>query len=100
VVAVDRMSRWCRRLTGGTLAAITLILLNPQIARADPGVPAPLSGLSAELGVGGLSDADRAFIARVRLAGLLPELSAEGLSDADRDFIIRVRLAGRWALPS
>src|SRR5690349_9189544 len=88
---VDRMSRRCRRLTGGLVAAIALILLNPQVARAEPGVPAPASAYSSQRGAGNLSE-DRDFRSRVRLAGLFSELN--GLSEEDRDFQIRVRLAG------
>ena len=91
---VDRMSRWRRRLTGAILAAIALILLDPQVARAEPSVPTPPSGFSSQFSDGNLSEADRNFLIKVRLAGLFPELSDGNLSQADRNFLIKVRLAG------
>lgn len=87
------MAGWCRRLTGGVLAAIALVVLNPQPARADPAVPATPSGLSPQISTGGSAEADRDFLVRVRLARLYPELGGSGLSRADRDFLIKVRLA-------
>jgi len=93
VFAVERMSRWRRGATGGMLAAVALVLLDPQVAHAAPGVPVSPSGLSSQPADGVLSEADRDFVSRVRLAGLFP-LGDGGLSEADRDFVIRVRLAG------
>ncbi|MDI6102066.1 DUF4142 domain-containing protein [Actinoplanes sp. NEAU-A12] len=68
--AVDRMPRWRRQLTGGVMAAVALIVLSPQSAHAEPGVPEPPSGLLSDRGEGDLSEADRDFLTKVRLAGL------------------------------
>ena len=68
--AVDRMLRWRHRLSGGALAALFLVLLDPQVARAEPGVPLPPNGLLTDRGKGEVSEADRDFAVKVRLAGL------------------------------
>ncbi len=68
--AVDRMPRWRRRLSGAALLAAALLLLDPQMARAEPGVPVPPNGLLTDRGKGEVSDADRDFAVKVRLAGL------------------------------
>ncbi|MEV4639996.1 DUF4142 domain-containing protein [Actinoplanes sp. NPDC049548] len=49
---------------------MSLILLEPRQARADPGVPLPPNGLLSDRGVGVVSEADRDFVVKVRLAGL------------------------------
>ncbi|MET8147095.1 DUF4142 domain-containing protein [Actinoplanes sp. NPDC049668] len=49
---------------------MALILLDPQAARAEPGVPVPPSGLLTDRGKGTISEADRDFAVKVRLAGL------------------------------
>jgi putative membrane protein len=68
--AIDRMRLWCRRLSGAALFAVVVILLNPQPAHAEPGVPVPPNGLLSDRGEGDISDADRDFTVKVRLAGL------------------------------
>jgi putative membrane protein len=70
VFAVDRMVRWHRRGSGVALVVATLFLLDPQAAYAEPGVPVPPNGLLADRGKGDISDADRDFTVKVRLAGL------------------------------
>jgi putative membrane protein len=70
VHAVDQMLRCRRRLSGAALVAVTLILFDPQAARAEPGVPVPPNGLLTDRGKGSVSDADRDFAVKVRLAGL------------------------------
>ena len=67
---VDRKLRWRRRLSGTALAAAALILLDPHAARAEPGVPDPPNGLLTDRGKGDISEADRDFAVKVRLAGL------------------------------
>ncbi|MEU4625288.1 DUF4142 domain-containing protein [Actinoplanes sp. NPDC023801] len=52
------------------MTAVAMILLSPQAAQAEPGVPDPPSGLLSDRGEGELSDADRDFLTKVRLAGL------------------------------
>ena len=68
--AVDQMLRWHRRLSGAALVAVALLLLGPQPARAEPGVPVPPNGLLTDRGKGEISEADRDFTVKVRLAGL------------------------------
>jgi predicted outer membrane protein len=68
VFAVDQM--WRRRLSSGALVAVALILLEPVAARAEPGVPVPPNGLLTDRGKGDISEADRDFAVKVRLAGL------------------------------
>ncbi|MEU7904898.1 DUF4142 domain-containing protein [Actinoplanes sp. NPDC049118] len=70
MLAVDRTLRWRRRVSGGALLAVALILLDPQAARAEPGVPLPPNELLTDRGRGDISDADRDFAVKVRLAGL------------------------------
>ncbi|WP_433796397.1 DUF4142 domain-containing protein [Actinoplanes sp. CA-252034] len=64
------MPRRRRQWTAATLAALALILLGPQSVRAEPGVPEPPSGLLSDRGKGEVSEADRDFLVKVRLAGL------------------------------
>jgi predicted outer membrane protein len=70
VFAVDRMLWWRRRLSGAALLAVAVILFDPQAARAEPGVPVPPNGLLTDRGKGDISEADRDFAVKVRLAGL------------------------------
>ncbi len=67
--AVDRMLRW-RQVTGVAFAAMTLVLLEPRSARAEPGVPVPPNQLITDSGEGAVAEADRDFAVKVRLAGL------------------------------
>ncbi|MEV6598701.1 DUF4142 domain-containing protein [Actinoplanes sp. NPDC051346] len=68
--AVDSPPRWRRRLSGAALVAVALILFDPQLAHAEPGIPDPPNGLLTDRGKGEISDADRDFAVKVRLAGL------------------------------
>ena len=70
MLAVDRMLWWCRGLSVAALLAAAVVLLDPQVARAEPGVPVPPNGLLTDRGKGDLSAADRDFVVKVRLAGL------------------------------
>jgi len=63
------MSSW-QRLWGPVVASLALILLDPQMARAEPGVPVPPNGLLSDKAQGTLSAADKDFVTKVRLAGL------------------------------
>jgi putative membrane protein len=69
VVAVNRLLR-CRRLAGVATGAMVLVLLGSEVARAEPGVPVPPNGLLSDRGKGDVSEADRDFAVKVRLAGL------------------------------
>ncbi|MFC3384208.1 DUF4142 domain-containing protein [Couchioplanes azureus] len=62
--------RWPGRLSGAALVAVAMMLFDPQGARAEPGVPDPPNGLLTDRGKGEVSDADRDFAVKVRLAGL------------------------------
>jgi putative membrane protein len=59
-----------RRLTGLAIAVAALVLVQPQAAWAEPGVPNPPNQLITDTGEGALSAADRDFAVKVRLAGL------------------------------
>jgi len=60
-----------RRLWGPAIAALALIAIDPAAARAaEPGVPVPPNGLLSDKARGEVSDADRDFVTKVRLAGL------------------------------
>jgi len=93
VFAVDRMLRWRRRLSNAALVAVALILLNPQAARAEPGVPVPPNGLLTDRGRGDVSEADRDFAVKVRLAGLW-EIPAGEMAEEKSDDS-RIRAIGR-----
>jgi putative membrane protein len=60
-----------RRLWGPAIAALTLVLIYPETARAaEPGVPVPPNGLLSDKARGEVTAADRDFVTKVRLAGL------------------------------
>jgi predicted outer membrane protein len=59
-----------RRLWGPAIAVLALILIDPEAARAEPGVPVPPNGLLSDKARGEVSAADRDFVTKVRLAGL------------------------------
>ena len=67
---VERTVRRCRRLTGVALAVTALMVLQPHAAQAEPGVPLPPNELITDRGKGAVTDADRDFAVKVRLAGL------------------------------
>ena len=66
---LDPRFRW-RRLWAPAIAVVALLVLDPASARAESGVPVPPNGLLTDRGVGTVTDADRDFVTRVRLAGL------------------------------
>ncbi|GIF15757.1 DUF4142 domain-containing protein [Actinoplanes teichomyceticus] len=90
--AIDRRVRW-RRLGGAALAAAALTLLGPQPARAEPGVPVPPNDLLSDRGRGEVTDADRDFAVKVRLAGLWEIPAGEMAQQKSTD--PRVRAIGR-----
>ncbi|MEV4706233.1 DUF4142 domain-containing protein [Actinoplanes sp. NPDC049316] len=75
------------------MVAVAATLLDPQAARAEPGVPAPPSGLLSDRGRGDLSDADRDFATKVRLAGLWEIPAGEMAQERSDD--PRIRSIGR-----
>ena len=91
--AVDRKLRWRRRLTGAALTAAALVLFDGQAALAEPGVPLPPNGLLTDRGKGAVSDADRDFAVKVRLAGLW-EIPAGEMAEEKSDNP-RIRAIGR-----
>jgi putative membrane protein len=93
VLAVDRMVRWRRHLSGAVLLAVALVLLVPQQARADPGVPVPPNGLLTDRGKGDISEADRDFAVKVRLAGLWEIPAGEMAQEKSED--PRIQSIGR-----
>jgi putative membrane protein len=92
VFAVDRRLRR-RRLTGAALVATAMILFDPQVARAEPGVPLPPNGLLTDRGKGEISEADRDFAVKVRLAGLWEIPAGEMAEEKSED--PRIQAIGR-----
>ena len=88
--AVDRM---LRHLAGTALAAVALLVLDPQVARAEPGVPVPPNGLLTDRGKGDVSDADRDFAVKVRLAGLWEIPAGQMAEEKSQD--PRIRAIGK-----
>lgn len=91
--AVGRMLRWHRRVSGVALVAALLFLLAPQAAHAEPGVPVPPNGLLADRGKGDISEADRDFTVKVRLAGLWEIPAGEMAQEKSND--PRIQSIGR-----
>lgn len=87
-MVVDLMVH-CRRLTGVAIAAIALIVLEPQAVRAEPGVPVPPNELITDRGRGTVTDADRDFAVKVRLAGLWEIPAGEMAQEKSGDRRIR-----------
>ena len=57
-------------MSGAVAASAALILLAPDAAWAEPGVPVPPSELITDKGAGALTAADKDLVVKVRLAGL------------------------------
>ncbi|GAA3929131.1 hypothetical protein Aau02nite_79840 [Amorphoplanes auranticolor] len=72
---------------------MAMVLLDPQMARAEPGVPEPPNGLLTDRGKGAVSDADRDFAVKVRLAGLWEIPAGEMAQEKSDDR--RIRSIGR-----
>jgi predicted outer membrane protein len=84
--------RW-RRLCGTAFFSIALILLVPDEALAAPDVPVPPENLLSDRGRGDISEADRDFVVKVRLAGLW-EIPAGEMAQ-DKSGSSRVKQIGR-----
>ena len=67
---VGRFGRRSRQFCWAVLTAAALVLLDPRTAAADPGVPVPPNELLTDRGKGAVTEADRDFLIKVRLAGL------------------------------
>ncbi|MEU4222021.1 DUF4142 domain-containing protein [Actinoplanes sp. NPDC026623] len=93
VFAVDRMLQWRRRVSVAALVAVALFPLDPQAAHAEPGVPVPPNGLLADRGKGDISEADRDFAVKVRLAGLWEIPAGEMAQEKSED--PRIQAIGR-----
>jgi putative membrane protein len=65
-----RPTPWGRRLSGAVATSAALILLAPDAAWAEPGVPVPPSELITDKGTGAVTAADKDLVIKVRLAGL------------------------------
>ncbi|GLW32555.1 DUF4142 domain-containing protein [Actinoplanes regularis] len=78
------MSRW-RHLTGLGFAVLSLVLLQPQAAWAEPGVPNPPNQLITDTGEGKVSAADIDFAKKVKLAGLWEIPAGEMAQDKSGD---------------
>ncbi|WP_229789540.1 DUF4142 domain-containing protein [Pilimelia terevasa] len=70
-----------------------MVLLSPGVAGAEPGVPVPPNDLLTDTGKGDVSEADRDFVVKVRLAGLW-EMPAGELAQ-DRSNSRRIKSIGR-----
>jgi predicted outer membrane protein len=82
-----------RRLWGPAVASIALVLIDPQVARAEPAVPDPPFNLLTDENNGELSAADKDFVVKVRLAGLW-EIPAGDMAQ-DRSEDDRIKQIGR-----
>lgn len=65
-----RPRSWGRRLSGAVAASAALIMLAPDAAWAEPGVPVPPNELITDRARGTVSAADKDLVVKVRLAGL------------------------------
>jgi putative membrane protein len=86
------MSVW-RRLCASAIVAGALVLLAPDRAGAAPGVPVPPENLLSDRGEGKISDADKDFVVKVRLAGLW-EIPAGEMAQ-DRSNSTRIKRIGQ-----
>ena len=83
-----------RRLVGPVMAALVLVLIDPEAARAaEPGVPVPPNGLLTDKARGDVSAADRDFVTKVRLAGLWEIPAGDMAQQRSRD--ARIQEIGR-----
>ncbi|MBB4764413.1 DUF4142 domain-containing protein [Amorphoplanes digitatis] len=93
VFAVDQVLGWRHRLSGAALVAVALILLDPNSARAEPGIPLPPNELLTDRGKGSISEADQDFTVKVRLAGLWEIPAGEMAQEKSND--PRIKAIGR-----
>lgn len=92
MLAVGSRSLW-RRLSGAALLSAALLVAAPAPAMAAPDVPVPPEGLLSDRGRGNLSEADRDFVVKVRLAGLW-EIPAGEMAQ-ERSESARIKRIGR-----
>jgi predicted outer membrane protein len=64
-----------RRISSAVAVSAALVLLAPEVARAEPKVPVPPSEL-------------------------IPDRAAGPVTAADKDLVVKVRLAGLWEIPA
>ena len=76
---------WGRSLPGAMAACAALILLVPDAARAEPGVPVPPSELITDKAAGAVTAADKDLVIKVRLAGLWEIPAGEMAQDKSDD---------------
>jgi predicted outer membrane protein len=84
---------WGRRLSGALVASAGLILLAPDVAWAEPGVPVPPSELITDKAAGAVAAADKDLVVKVRLAGLWEIPAGEMAQDKSDDE--RIQQIGR-----
>jgi predicted outer membrane protein len=82
-----------RRLWGPVIAALVLVLIDSEAARAEPGVPVPPNGLLSDSARGEVTAADRDFVTRVRLAGLWEIPAGDMAQERSQD--ARIQAIGR-----
>jgi predicted outer membrane protein len=90
---VVRPKLWGRRVWGAVAASAALILLAPDAASAEPGVPVPPSELITDKGAGAVTAADKDLVIKVRLAGLWEIPAGEMAQDRSTDE--RIQKIGR-----
>jgi putative membrane protein len=88
-----RPQSWRRRLSGAVAASAGLILLAPDAAWAEPGVPVPPSELITDKAAGAVTAADKDLVVKVRLAGLWEIPAGEMAQDKSDDE--RIQQIGR-----
>lgn len=88
-----RAQSWGRRLSGAVAASAGLLLLAPDAAWAEPGVPVPPSELITDRGAGAVTAADEDLVIKVRLAGLWEIPAGEMAQEKSDDE--RIREIGR-----
>jgi putative membrane protein len=76
---------WRCRLLGAVAASAGLILLAPDAAWAEPGVPVPPSELITDKAAGAVTAADKDLVVKVRLAGLWEIPAGEMAQDKSDD---------------
>ncbi len=92
MAAVGSTSAWCRLWAAALLTGVLLVLV-PGAAHAAPDVPVPPQNLITDLGKGTISEADRDFVTKVRLAGLW-EIPAGEMAQ-QKSASSRIKLIGR-----
>jgi putative membrane protein len=101
-----RPRSWGRRLSGAVATSAVLVLLAPDAAWAEPGVPVPPSELITDKAAGAVTAADKDLVVKVRLAGLW-EIPAgemaqdksddEGIQEIGRDIAAQHRELDKFA---